>query len=208
MVEAEASEIAHRFKSKGGQRVKGKRKTAGHRRDSAPLQDLSLPSPKGVKPHPIWEWQQAMPNFPLHCSYRGNGCCSHECFRLKQWHPELNSLSGSWEPSQTQVLHGSGVDGTHAAYLQAMGEAGNLRGHPPVLSLASATPAAAQPWPHWRHSSMRGRALTDFPANSFRKQIYCPRYVSHKYCHFPGGAIYLYLLRIAFELDIEPISMQ
>lgn len=108
------------------------------------------------------------------------------------------------ELGQNHILHGSDGDGMQAAY--------------PILwvvpdtlwTSTSPKPSIHNPqlWPQWRHSSMWGRALTDFPANSFRKQIYCPHYVPHKYCRFLGEAVYLYLPRIAFELDIEPISMQ
>lgn len=138
-----------------------------------------------------------MSNPPLHCSCWGNGCCPHKCFRLKHRLPNYIAWARG----------GSCGQGTYCIP-QAMGDNGHPWEPPPAPSSASTTPAAAQPWSHWRNSSMRGRALTDFPANSFRKQIYCPPYVSHKYCRFPGGAIYLYLPRIAFELDIEPVSMQ
>lgn len=116
--------------------------------------------------------------------------CPCECFRLKQRLPELKSLSVRWNRT-THPINPWVVPAT-------------------LWTTSSPEPSIRSPQsqPQWRHSSMWGRALTDFPANSFRKQICCPRYVPHKYCRFLGEAVYLYLPRIAFELDIEPISMQ
>lgn len=108
------------------------------------------------------------------------------------------------EQGQNRILRGSGVDGMQAACPNPWVVLVTLW----TFTSLEHSIHSPQLWPQWRHSSMWGRALTDFPSNSFRKQIYCPHYVPHKYCRFLGEAVYLYLPRIAFEPDIEPVSMQ
>lgn len=159
MVEAEAYEVAHSFKIKEG-------KESNFPIDQREMENSSAQSGLST----VARSDHAFPRSVHYILYgsRGRSCpipLLTFCGSLSLWTRTmpLQTRTMTTRDKQLEWAVGTVTDSRPAwngcgwdscTIPQAVGDANHPQGSPPVLSLTSTTPAAAEPWPHWRLSSV------------------------------------------------------